>query len=66
MYIIRTMSEKKTLNITELAEYISIPKRTLFDQIRAGQFPVEPLKGLQPRRWSRELVDAWLRGTYEP
>jgi len=54
--------QKKTLNLTELAKYIGIPKRTLFDMIRNGRFPVDPLIKATPRLWSTEQVDAWLRG----
>jgi predicted DNA-binding transcriptional regulator AlpA len=53
---------KKTLNLTELAEYIDIPKRTLFDMIRDGRFPVQPIVRSTPRIWSTEQIDQWLRG----
>lgn len=53
---------KKTLNLTELAEYVSIHKRTLHRMIAENRFPVPHLKGTKPRIWSTEQVDAWLRG----
>lgn len=52
-------SPVKTLTITQLAQYTNIPKRTLYDMIKDGRFPVEPIKGLQPRRWNVEDVDQW-------
>lgn len=52
---------KKTLTLTALSEHIDIPKRTLFDMLKDGRFPVEPLKGIKPRRWSTEQVDEWLK-----
>ena len=56
------MNAKKTLNLTELAEHVGIPKRTLFDMIKDGRFPVKPLIKSSPRIWSTEQVDKWLRG----
>lgn len=56
------MDAKKTLNLTELAQYVGIPKRTLFDMIRDRRFPVEPIIRSTPRIWSTEQVDEWLRG----
>lgn len=53
---------KKTLNLTELAKYTDIPKRTLFDMIRNKRFPVEPIVKTSPRLWSTEQIDEWLKG----
>ncbi len=53
---------KKTLNLTELAEHTGIAKRTLFDMIRDGRFPVEPIIKTTPRIWSTAQIDEWLRG----
>jgi len=50
---------KPTMNITALAVYIGIPKRTLYDMIKNGSFSVEPIKGTKPRKWDKETVDAW-------
>lgn len=49
----------KTLNLTQLAEYLGIKKRTLYNMIEDGRFPVPPIKGTDPRRWNIEDVDAW-------
>lgn len=50
----------KTLNLTQLSSYIDIPKRTLYDMIRDGRFPVDPIKATRPRRWNVDAVDEWL------
>jgi len=55
----------KTMTITKLAEYLDIPKRTLYDMIRDGRFPVASIKGVEPRRWNIEDVDAWRFSTSE-
>lgn len=54
---------KKLLNLTELSEYIGIPKRTLHEKVKDKSFPVDPVKGLTPRRWSKDAVDKWLSGS---
>ena len=56
------MNEEKTTgtkNLTQLAEYLTIPKRTFYQMIKDGRFPVEPIKGTNPRRWNVEDADAW-------
>lgn len=54
--------EKKLLNLTELSQYIGMSKRTLYHMISENRFPVEPLRGTNPRLWSVEQIDTWLRG----
>lgn len=57
------MQTKATLTLTALAEYLGIPKRTLYDRIADGRFPVDPIKGTKPRLWSRKAVDKWIEGS---
>lgn len=52
--------EQKTLTLTELAKYIGIGRRTLYVMILEDRFPVPPIKGTDPRRWSVEAVDKWI------
>lgn len=59
------MNDKKTLNLTQVAERIGISRKTLYNMIEDGQFPVSPIKGLYPRRWNVEDVDAWRLGNRE-
>lgn len=49
----------KTLTVTQLAHYLNMHKRTLYNMIQDGRFPVDPIKGSHPRRWNIEDVDAW-------
>lgn len=51
---------KKTLTLTELADHIGVNKRTLYRMIADRRFPVESIKGTNPRRWSTETIDSWL------
>lgn len=54
--------DKKLLTLTELADFLGIPKRTLYRMIEDGRFPVQPIKGTDPRRWNVEDVENWLKG----
>ena len=54
------MMEGKTLNLTQLSKYLGISKRSLYNMINDGRFPVDPIKGFTPRRWFIEDVDKWL------
>ena len=54
--------DKKTLNLTELAKYIGVGRKTLYTMIQDGRFPVQPIKGLEPKRWSVEKVNEWIEG----
>lgn len=54
--------DKKLLTLTELADFLGIPKRTLYRMIEDGRFPVQPIKGIDPRRWNVEDVENWLKG----
>lgn len=51
---------KKTLSLTELSEYIGVSRTTLYTMIQDGRFPVQPIKGLEPKRWSVEKVNEWI------
>lgn len=54
-------TDSKLLTITKLAEYIGIPKRTLYDMITDGRFDVAPQRGSDPRKWHVDNVDAWMK-----
>jgi excisionase family DNA binding protein len=51
----------ETITLTQLAKKIGIHKTTLYDMIKDGRFPVEPIKGTHPRRWLVSDIEAWLR-----
>ena len=53
---------QKTLTLTEVATYLGIEKRTLYNMIEDGRFKVAPIKDLNPRRWNIEAIDAWRLG----
>lgn len=52
----------RTLNLTETALYIGVKKRTFYNLLSSKRFPVDPLPGLSPRRWSVAALDEWLKG----
>lgn len=49
----------KTLKLTDLAQYIGVSRKSLYNMIEDGRFPVQPIPSLKPRRWNVEDVDAW-------
>lgn len=53
---------KKTLNLTQLSQYVGIHKRTLYRMLLDGRFPVDPIPKTKPRIWLVDDVDSWLTG----
>lgn len=49
----------KTMNLTGLARYLGYSRRSLYNMIADGRFPVPPISVHGPRRWNVEDVDAW-------
>ena len=54
--------EQKLLSLGAVAQRIGMPKRTAYNQLKRGDFPIPHLPRTKPRKWSVEAVDAWLRG----
>jgi len=50
----------KILRIKDVALYLGVPVRTLYDMLRDGRFPVKPIPHTKPRRWNVEHIDVWL------
>lgn len=49
----------KTLKLSAVAQYLGFSRRTLYNMMEDGRFPVQPIPGTQPRRWNIEDLDAW-------
>lgn len=47
------------MNLTGLARYLGYSRRSLYNMIADGRFPVPPISVHGPRRWNVEDVDAW-------
>lgn len=54
----------KTLTATATALYLGFSRKTFYNMLNDGRFPVLPIPGTQPRRWNTNDLDAWLAGTY--
>lgn len=52
----------RTMIAVELAAYIGVSRKTLYNMINDKRFAVEPIPNTKPRRWYIEDVDAWLAG----
>ena len=51
-----------TANLTKVAKMTGISRRTLYKMIDDGRFPVAPISGTKPPRWSVQAVTDWVRG----
>lgn len=47
------------MTLTQIADYLGIKKRTLYNMLSDGRFDVVPIPRTEPRRWNVEDVDAW-------
>ena len=54
--------ENRTLTLTQVAQYIGVKKRTLYNMLNDGRFPVDSIPATKPRRWSVDAVDSWVAG----
>ena len=54
----------KTLTLTQLYPYLGFKRRTFYNMLKDGRFPVTPIPGTKPRRWNVDDVDAWRAGRY--
>lgn len=57
--------EPKTYTLTTAAQYIGVSRKSLYNMLSDGRFPVKPIPGTNPRRWSKDDLDAWLSGNYK-
>jgi predicted DNA-binding transcriptional regulator AlpA len=55
--------KSELLNITQVAQHISVPVVTFRYWLKKGRFPVEPIAGISPKKWRVADVDAWLKGS---
>jgi len=56
------MTDLKTLTLTQVSKKTDIKRRTLYNMIQDGRFPVKSIPGTKPRRWSETDVQAWIEG----
>ena len=52
----------ETLTLKQVSSLVNIKRRTLYNMIKDGRFPVLPIPGTKPPRWSRDAVQAWVDG----
>lgn len=53
--------EAQTLNLAKAARHLGVSRATLYNMLRDGRFPVEPIPNTKPRRWSVAALDAWAK-----
>lgn len=49
----------KTLCLADVALYIGVSRRSIYNMLKDGRFSVEPIPNTRPRRWNIEALDAW-------
>lgn len=49
----------KIMKFADVCRHLGVPRRTLYDMIADGRFPVGPIPGTKPRRWNFEDVEQW-------
>lgn len=52
-------SKMKTLNLGQLAEFLNVSRRTMYNMIEDGRFNVKPIRRIYPRRWNIKDVEKW-------
>ena len=57
------MSYESLMTIDELAEYLRVKKRTVYEWIRNKKIPA--IKAVGQWRFKKERIDAWLKANSE-
>ena len=56
------MIQAQTFTLTQAAQYIGVSRKTLYNMLHDGRFPVVAVARSKPRRWNVADVDRWLAG----
>ncbi len=54
-----TIDHEKLMTIEEVAEYLQVKKRTVYDWLKKGKIPA--IKTVGQWRFKHEQIDAWLK-----
>jgi excisionase family DNA binding protein len=54
--------DAQTFTLTKAAQYLGFSRKTLYNMLDDGRFPVAPIPGTSPRRWNKDDLDAWRNG----
>lgn len=57
------MEEEGLLTINDVAEYLKVKKRTIYDWVRKKRIPA--IKTVGQWRFKRQEIDAWLKQGHE-
>lgn len=52
------MPYENLMTIEELAEYLRVKKRTIYDWVKKGKIPA--IKAVGQWRFKKDMIDAWL------
>lgn len=54
--------EKRLLDIDDICKYLNIKRKTVYNMVSGGNFPVPPKRIGRRLLWDRKKVDAWIEG----
>jgi len=57
------MPYENLMTIEDVADYLRVKKRTVYDWLKKGKIPA--IKAVGQWRFKREKIDAWLESHYE-
>ena len=56
------MVDNALMTLEELAEYLRVKKRTVYDWVKKGKVPA--IKTVGQWRFKKEIIDAWLESKH--
>jgi len=60
----RTMVSSNLMTIEDLADYLKVTRRTIYDWLKHNKIPALKLVGQW--RFKKDKIDAWLEGQSQP
>ena len=57
------MAYENLMTIEDVADYLRVKKRTVYDWLKKGKIPA--IKAVGQWRFKKERIDAWLESKYE-
>ena len=60
---INFMGYPELMTVDEVAEYLRVKKRTVYEWLKNGKIPA--IKAVGQWRFKREKIDAWLESQYQ-
>ena len=56
------MRRKPFLNASEVAKRTGYKRRSFYNAVKDGRFPIKPVEGMKPLKWHAHEIEAFVRG----